>query len=70
MYRSYQTYPNYGQMYTNNDERFGFLGPFILGGIAGGLAAPLFYNGGYNNKPCCYNNYYYPNYPNYYYRPY
>ena len=38
----------------------GFLGPFILGGITGGLMAPLFYN----NRP-----YYYIPYP-YYYRPY
>lgn len=33
-------------MYYNNDSRFiggsGFLGPFILGGITGGLVAPLF----------------------------
>ena len=34
----------------------GFLGPFILGGITGGLISPFFYN----NRP------YYP-YPNYYY---
>lgn len=52
----------------NNDERFGFLGPFILGGIAGTLAAPLVYGG----RPYYYNNYYYPPYyyPPYYYRPY
>lgn len=52
----------------NNDERFGFLGPFILGGVTGALAAPLFYGG----KPYYYNNYYYPPYyyPPYYYRPY
>ncbi len=43
-------------MYKNNR---GFLGPFILGGITGGLVAPLFYN----NRPY-YNNYYpYPYYP-------
>ena len=36
-----------------------FLGPFILGGITGGLISPIFYN----NRP------YYP-YPNYYYGPY
>ena len=50
-----------------NDNRIagGFFGPFILGGITGGLVAPLFYN---NNRP----NYYYPVYPYYgpYYRPY
>lgn len=31
-----------------------FLGPFILGGITGGLLAPSFYQRPY------YNNYYYP----------
>lgn len=44
-----------------NNNRVGFLGPFILGGITGGLVAPLFYN-----RP--YNNYYYP--MPYYYPPY
>ncbi|MFV0249674.1 MAG: hypothetical protein ACK5HP_01355 [Bacilli bacterium] len=31
--------------YNNNDNRLigGFLGPFLLGGLTGGLAAPLFY---------------------------
>lgn len=38
------------------NNNLGFIGPFILGGIAGGLTAPLFYN-----RP----NYYYP--PYYYY---
>ena len=40
----------------------GFLGPFILGGLTGGLVAPFFYG-----RP----NYYYPYqpYPPYYYRP-
>ena len=50
-------------MYRNRDDRFigaGFLGPFVLGGITGGLLAPAFYN----NRPY-YNNYYYP-YPVYY----
>jgi len=43
----------------------GFLGPFLLGGLTGGLVAPFFYGG--NNRP----NYYYPApyYPPYY-RPY
>ncbi len=50
--------------YNPNNERFGFLGPFLLGGITGGLVAPLFYN-----RP---NYGYYPVYPyypqqNYYY---
>ena len=57
-------YQNYNQV--NNGDRFiggGFLGPFILGGITGGLLAPAFYQSRpyYNNY-----NYYYP-YPNYYY---
>lgn len=51
-----------------SDERFfagGFLGPFVLGGITGGLLAPAFNN----NRPI-YNNYY-PSYPPYYpYPPY
>lgn len=55
----------------NNDDRFfgGFLGPFILGGITGGLVAPLFNNnqGVYYQQPPYYmNNYYYPPYPYYY----
>ena len=43
--------------YNRKNTRFagGFIGPFILGGITGGLVAPLFYN----NRP----NYYYPPYP-------
>lgn len=50
----------------NNDERFGFLGPFILGGITGGLVAPFFYQRPYYQQPYYTNNYYYP-YPPYYY---
>lgn len=53
----------------NNDSRFvggGFLGPFLLGGITGGLAAPLFYGNNNYGRPNYYaNNYYYP-YPPYY----
>ena len=55
---------------NSNNDRFiggGFLGPFLLGGITGGLAAPLFY-GGYN-RPYYNNNYYYP-YPYPVYGPY
>ncbi len=57
---------------NNQDERFfgGFLGPFILGGITGGLVAPYFTGGnnsGYNQPPYYNNNYYYPPY---YYGPY
>lgn len=52
--------------YYPNDNRFiggGFLGPFVLGGLTGGLVAPFFY--GQNNywpRPYnySYNNYYYP----------
>lgn len=66
-------YQNYYNPYLNpdfqnmqskkSDDRIlgGFLGPFILGGITGGLVAPAFYP----NRPY-YNNYYYP-YPNNYY---
>lgn len=58
--------------YTNDDRIFagGFLGPFILGGITGGLLAPTF-NQGYGYGRPIYNNYYYP-YPYYgpYYGPY
>ncbi len=53
---------NYRQVNYQNDNRFlgGFLGPFILGGITGGVVAPYFWN----NRP-----YYqpYPMYPNNYY---
>ena len=43
----------------------GFLGPFLLGGLTGGLVAPFFY-GGYNRPNYYYPPYYYPPY----YRPY
>lgn len=58
-YRNYNNYSNY-----NNDTRLagGFFGPFLLGGITGGLVAPFFYQ---NNRPY----YYYPS-PYYPYRPY
>ena len=60
----------YGRGRYNNNRFVGgsFLGPFLLGGLTGGLVAPIFY-GGYNRP---YNNYYYYPYPygyNYY-RPY
>ncbi len=64
---------NQNTLYSNSqDERFfgGFLGPFILGGITGGLVAPYFNNNnnyGYNQPPYYTNNYYYPPY---YYGPY
>lgn len=48
--------------YGNNRFGGGFLGPFILGGITGGLLAPSFY------RP--YPNYNYNVYPQYYPYPY
>ena len=63
--------PNYMMMPVDpSDDRLiggGFLGPFILGGITGGLLAPSF-NGGYG-RTGYYNNYNYY-YPPYYYSPY
>ena len=66
--------PQYGQNMQKknhqnyNDDRFiggGFFGPFILGGITGGLIA-----NSRPNYPMYYAPYpYYPPYP-YYYRPY
>ena len=40
-------YNNIPVNFSNQDERIGFLGPFLLGGLAGGLISPFFYNGGY-----------------------
>jgi len=61
-----QYYGNYRRPpHGGRGNRFvggGFLAPFLLGGITGGLLAPAFYPRPY------YNNYYYP-YPYYpYYR--
>lgn len=69
-YNSYSSMPysSYNSIPYNansSDDRIlagGFLGPFLLGGITGGLLAPAFYPRPYNN-----NNYYYPPY---YYGPY
>ena len=39
-------YPRNYYSYRRNGDRFiggGFLGPFVLGGITGGLLAPAFY---------------------------
>ena len=53
------------------EDRVGFLGPFLLGGITGGLVAPFFYGGGNGyNQPYYTNNYYYPPYPTPYSGPY
>ena len=49
--------PNFG-----GNDRIGFLGPFILGGITGGLLAPNFYPRPYYPP--------YTPYPPYYYGPY
>lgn len=50
----------YQYNYPNQNR---FLGPFILGGITGGLISPLFWQGYRPNQ-----NYYYPYYPYPYYR--
>ena len=52
--------------FPNNpgDDRFGFIGPFILGGITGGLLAPAFGPRPYPPYPP------YRPYPPYYYGPY
>lgn len=67
MYSSYNnSYNGYNMQPYSNDRLIGggFLGPFLLGGLAGAAISPGF------NRPY-YNNYYYP-YPVYYgpYRPY
>ena len=55
MYSSYSKYNSFG----NNDNRIAgsFLGPFVLGGITGGLIAPYFY------RPYPYYPQPYPYYP-------
>ena len=59
MYNSYQIPQNFNNpMYNNSDSRLiggGFLGPFLLGGITGGLVSPFFYN---RPRPYYNNNYY------------
>ena len=73
MYPNYYNAPNYritptprpnGRVNSSYNDRLiggGFFGPFILGGITGGLLAPAFYQRPY------YNNYYpYPYYGPYY----
>lgn len=72
MYQSNAYYPNqYNNPNTNyykdnSGDRIiggGFLGPFILGGITGGLVSPYFYG----PRPYPYRPYYppYPVYPPY-----
>jgi hypothetical protein len=53
-----------GNYQMNSNRGFGFLGPFILGGITGGLVSPLFY--GYNRPYYPYYPYPYYPYPYYY----
>lgn len=48
----------------NNNQ---FWGPFLLGGITGGLISPIFYNRPYYQYPYYQYPYYY-NYGPYYYR--
>lgn len=50
----------YNRPIYNNGDRFvggGFLGPFILGGITGGLLAPSFYPRPYPIYPAPYPTY-------------
>ena len=57
--KMYQNQFGYRPRPNNRFWGGGFLGPFVLGGITGGLLAPAFYP-----RP------YYQPYPPYYYRPY
>ena len=73
MYNSYQIPRNFNRpprpINNYSNDRIiggGFIGPFLLGGLAGGLVSPYFYSG---RRPYYYNNFYYPPYPPYY-RPY
>lgn len=57
--------PYYEMSYQRNNDRIiggGFLGPFILGGITGGLVAPFFYGNTYGNNYYGRPNYYYGGY--------
>lgn len=65
-YMNRRPFNNRPRPMPNNDNRIGFLGPFILGGITGGLVAPFFYQRPYYQQPYYTNNYYYQ-YPPYYY---
>ena len=75
MYNSYQFPESFNSsmsrpmMSSSSDSRLiggGFVGPFLLGGITGGLVSPFFYG----RRPYYNNNYYYPPYPPYPPRPY
>lgn len=59
MYRHYSNVPN-TIYYDNSDRIGGFLAPFLLGGITGGLVAPAFYRPNPTYYIPSYNNYYYP----------
>ena len=72
MSSSFDSSMNRPMMSSSSDSRLiggGFAGPFLLGGITGGLISPLFYN---RPRPYYNNYYYYPPYPRPYppYRPY
>lgn len=61
-------YPMRNRMPVRTGDRFiggGFLGPFVLGGITGGLLAPAFYPRPYPYPvaPALYPPYPYPQYP-------
>lgn len=72
MYSRYNMYRNYPNMYRNNQNNRliggGFVGPLLLGGLAGyAIGRPNYYP--YNNNYYYPSNYYnsYPyNYPTYY----
>ena len=79
MYNSYQISRSFNNSFdssisrpisSSSDSRLiggGFAGPFLLGGITGGLISPLFYN---RPRPYYNNYYYYPPYPPRPYPPY
>lgn len=71
MYQQNTYYPGkmnnaYNSGYKADDRMIGagFLGPFVLGGITGGLVAPYFYGRPYYPQPMPYRPYpMYPPYP-------